>query len=52
MHWKDATLSQLYEICYNDMKAALKHKIAAQSEIRRRRKKEYARKQYKEQRSG
>jgi hypothetical protein len=30
------------------MKAALKHKIAAQSEIRRRRKKEFARKQYKE----
>jgi hypothetical protein len=48
MQWKDATLSQLYEICYNDTGADLKHKIAAQNEIKRRRKKEYARKQYKE----
>jgi hypothetical protein len=48
MQWKEATLAQLNEICYNDMGAALKHKIDAQNEIRRRRKKEYAKKQYKE----
>ena len=48
MQWKEATLAQLNEICYNDMGAALKYKIDAQNEIRRRRKKEYAKKQYKE----
>ena len=36
LHWKLATLGQLYEIAYNDTEAPLQHKMAALEKIRRR----------------
>lgn len=48
MTWKQAALMQLYEIAYNDKEAHIVDKQAAVSEINRRRKKSYVRKNYKE----
>lgn len=51
MNWKTATLAQLYEIAFNDQEARIDHKQAAAAEIKRRQKKSFARKNYKEVRA-
>ncbi|WP_155990420.1 hypothetical protein [Paenibacillus graminis] len=43
MHWKKATLGQLYEIAYNDEGAAAIYKRNAQAEIERRRQRRWGR---------
>lgn len=47
MHWRQATLAQLYEIAWNDQEAHITDKIAARREIQRRRKQQYTRVNYK-----
>jgi hypothetical protein len=48
MNWKQATMSQLLEIYHNDTGAKLEHKLAAQAEIQRRRKRQHNKVQYRE----
>lgn len=47
MHWRQATLAQLYEIGFNDQEAHITDKIASRKEIQRRRKQRYTRINYK-----
>ena len=43
MNWREATLSQLYEIAFHDRECAVQYKFDALNEIRRRKEAQKAR---------